>query len=126
MAWVMLVIAGLFESAWALGLPTTHGFSRLWPSVWVGAAMIVSIVLLAQAARTIPAATAYAVWVAIGVVGAFGAQAVLDRAWPSLLRTGLVLVIVLAVVGLKLTTPGAPAPDAPGDAPDDVTLRGTR
>jgi len=123
MAWWLLVFAGVLESVWAVGLPATKGFTRLWPSIGIGVAMVASFVLLAQAARTIPASTAYAVWVAIGVVGAFVGEALLDRTWPSAVRTLLVLVIAGAVVGLKLTAPKAAAVD--DDArPADVT--GTR
>jgi quaternary ammonium compound-resistance protein SugE len=70
MAWVYLFIAGLFEIGWAIGLKYTHGFTRLWPSVFTGAALAASMVLLALALRTIPVGTGYAVWTGIGSVGA--------------------------------------------------------
>src|SRR6185295_7561120 len=68
-AWLLLVIAGLLETAWAIGLKYTHGFTRLWPSVWTALAIALSMLLLALAMRTLPAGTAYAVWTGIGSVG---------------------------------------------------------
>ena len=69
MAWIVLVVAGVFEVVWAIGLKYTDGFSRLWPSVGTVVAMIASVVLLAWAMRTLPVGTAYAVWTGIGAVG---------------------------------------------------------
>jgi len=78
MAWIYLFIAGLLEIAWAIGLKYTIGFSRLWPSAWTLVAMIASILFLAQALKTIPLGTGYAVWTGIGAVGTalFGNAAV--------------------------------------------------
>ena len=70
MSWIILVIAGLLEVVWAIGLKYTHGFTRLTPSVITITAMIVSIVLLSWAMRSLPVGTAYAVWTGIGAVGA--------------------------------------------------------
>src|SRR5690606_23897081 len=69
LAWSVLVVAGLFEVGWAIGLKYTEGFTRLWPSVGTGAAMVVSVLLLGWAMRTLPVGTAYAVWTGIGAVG---------------------------------------------------------
>src|SRR5512145_2278792 len=69
MAWFSLIVAGLFEVVWAVGLKYTQGFTRLWPSVWVAAAMVVSLYLLAVALKSLPVGTAYAVWTGIGAVG---------------------------------------------------------
>ena len=69
MAWVILIVAGLFETGWAIGLKYTEGFTRLWPSVWTFAAIIISMALLSVAMRSLPAGTAYAVWTGIGTVG---------------------------------------------------------
>jgi quaternary ammonium compound-resistance protein SugE len=69
MAWIYLLLAGLFEIVWAIGLKYTDGFSRLWPSVGTLAAMAVSIVLLAMAVKTLPIGTAYAIWTGIGALG---------------------------------------------------------
>ena len=70
MAWIILLIAGLLEVVWAIGLKYTHGFTRLTPSIITVVAMVVSMVLLANAMKTLPAGTAYAVWTGIGAVGA--------------------------------------------------------
>ena len=70
MAWTYLVVAGLLEVAWAIGLKYTHGFTRLWPSVGTLAAMGVSFYLLSRALHTLPVGTGYAVWTGIGAVGA--------------------------------------------------------
>lgn len=69
MAWILLLVAGLFEIGWAIGLKYTDGFSRLWPSVGTALSMIISVVLLAWAMRSLPIGTAYAVWTGIGAVG---------------------------------------------------------
>lgn len=105
MAWFLLVVAGLLEIVWAVGLKSTHGFTRLWPSVGTIAAMVASLALLGLAVRTLPLGIAYAVWVAIGVIGTtfFGIFALGESA--SSLRIGCVLLIVIGVVGLKLATP---------------------
>ena len=105
MNWVILVIAGIFEVAWAIGLKYTEGFSRLWPSVGTIFAMAASLFLLGIATRTLPVGTAYAVWVGIGAVGAatFG---ILMLGEP--VSTGRVLSITLilaGVIGLKVTSP---------------------
>lgn len=105
MNWVLLMIAGLLEIVWAVGMKYTEGFTRLWPSVVTVAAMIASIVLLGMAMKSLPVGTAYAVWVGVGAVGtavigilALGEPATTMR----LLSLGL---IVAGVVGLKLATP---------------------
>jgi quaternary ammonium compound-resistance protein SugE len=69
MAWVLLIVAGVLEVGWAIGLKYTEGFTRLWPSVGTAAAMVVSIVLLGIAIKELPLGTAYAVWTGIGTVG---------------------------------------------------------
>src|SRR6185369_17634352 len=69
MAWLYLLVAGLFEVAWAIGLKTTAGFTRFWPSVLTVAAIVASMGLLAQALRAIPVGTGYAIWTGIGAAG---------------------------------------------------------
>ena len=69
MAWVILILAGFFETGWAIGLKYTEGFTRLWPTVWTVFAMIVSLWLLGIAMRTLPVGTAYSVWVGVGLSG---------------------------------------------------------
>jgi quaternary ammonium compound-resistance protein SugE len=103
MNWLMLVVAGLLEVVWSVGLKYTEGFTRLWPSVVTVAAMLASITLLGIAMKELPVGTAYAVWVGIGAVGAavmgiwlFGESASL----PKLASLGL---IVAGIVGLKLS-----------------------
>jgi len=103
MYWIILVVAGLFEIGWAVGLKYTEGFSRLVPSVLTGAAMVVSIVLLAVAAKKLPLGTAYAVWTGIGAVGAVTLGIVLFGESAQPLRLLCVGLIVAGIVGLKLT-----------------------
>ena len=105
MAWALLVLAGLLEIVWALGLKHTEGFSRLWPSLWTLAAMAASFALLSLALKSLPVGTGYAVWVGIGAVG----TAIVGIVWlgePAnagrLVSLGLILV---GIVGLKLSTP---------------------
>ncbi|MBB5208195.1 DMT family transporter [Chiayiivirga flava] len=104
MAWICLVTAGVLEIVWAVGLKWSDGFSRPWPSVVMGAALVASFWLLALALREIPLGTGYAVWVGIGAVGAavFG-MLVFDEP-ASLARVGCIVLIVAGIVGLKLTS----------------------
>ena len=69
MAWILLLLAAILEVGWAVGLKYTHGFTKLWPSVWTVIAMAFSMSLLAWSARTLPIGTAYAVWTGIGAAG---------------------------------------------------------
>ena len=103
MPWIYLLLAGLFEIGWAIGLKYTEGFTRLWPTVGTVAAMTVSIVLLALAVKTLPIGTAYAVWTGIGAVGAVILGIVLfgDPATPA--RLLCVALIFAGIIGLKLT-----------------------
>ena len=103
MAWIVLVVAGLFEVCWAIGLKYTDGFSRLWPSVGTVGAMIVSIVLLGWAMRSLPVGTAYAVWTGIGAVGTVLLGLVLFDEPATVARLGCVALIVAGIVGLKLS-----------------------
>ena len=105
MAWALLIIAGLFEIGWAIGLKYTDGFTRLWPSVWTIAAMVVSMYLLALAARTLPIGTAYAVWVGIGAAGAMILGMALLGEPRTIARIACVGLIVAGVIGLKLLEP---------------------
>lgn len=103
MAWLILIIAGLLEVVWSLGLKYTHGFARLVPSAITVVALIASVVLLERAARVIPVGTAYAVWVGIGVVGvAIGGAVLFDEAMPPL-RILFTAMLIVSIVGLKLT-----------------------
>ena len=102
MPWVILVLAGLFEVAWAIGLKYTDGFSKLVPSALTVAAMIASVVLLGLAMKQLPVGTAYAVWTGIGTVGTviLGIALMGDPATP--LRLVCLSLIVLGISGLKL------------------------
>jgi quaternary ammonium compound-resistance protein SugE len=104
MSWVILFIAGLFEVAWAIGLKYTDGFSKLWPSVGTAAAMLISVVLLGLAMRTLPVGTAYAVWTGIGAVGTVILGIVLFGDPANAARLACVALIVAGILGLKLTS----------------------
>jgi quaternary ammonium compound-resistance protein SugE len=105
MAWALLFLAGLFEIGWAIGLKYTDGFTRPWPATWTVLAMIVSVVLLALAVRTLPIGTAYAVWTGIGAAGTVILGIVLFAEPATALRLAFVAMIVGGIVGLKLVTP---------------------
>jgi quaternary ammonium compound-resistance protein SugE len=104
MAWTLLVVAGLFEVGWAIGLKYTEGFTRLWPSVWTVATMIVSIVCLALAIKTMPVGTGYAIWTGIGAVGTALLGIVLFGESASPARLACIGLIVAGIVGLKLVS----------------------
>ncbi|NDJ59198.1 quaternary ammonium compound efflux SMR transporter SugE [Enterobacteriaceae bacterium 4M9] len=103
MSWLVLLIAGLLEVVWAVGLKYTHGFSRLVPSVITVVAMVVSMALLAWAMKTLPVGTAYAVWTGIGAVGAAVAGIVLLGESASLMRIASLTLIVVGIIGLKVS-----------------------
>ncbi len=105
MDWILLLVAGLLEVGWAIGLKYTDGFTRLWPSVWTAAAMVVSIVLLALALKTIPVGTGYAVWTGIGAAGTAILGIVLFAEPATAARLGCIALIVAGIAGLKLVTP---------------------
>lgn len=100
-AWVYLFVAGLLEIIWAIGLKYTEGFSRLWPSVITVLAMIASFALLAQALKTIPVGTGYAVWTGIGAAGTAIIGMIFLGDSTEVLRILCIGLIVVGVVGLK-------------------------
>ena len=102
--WIYLLIAGLFEVGWAIGLKYTDGFSRLWPSLGTAAAMVVSLAFLGLALKTLPVGTAYAIWTGIGAVGTVILGIVLFAEPATAMRLGCVALIVAGIVGLKLVT----------------------
>ena len=104
MAWLYLLVAGLLEVAWAVGLKYTQGFTRLWPSVWTGAALVLSMLLLAAAVRTLPLGTAYAMWTGIGAVGTAALGILLFGEQATAARLACIGLIVAGLVGLKLTS----------------------
>ncbi|MBU8894506.1 quaternary ammonium compound-resistance protein SugE [Corallococcus sp. H22C18031201] len=104
MSWILLVVAGLLEVCWAVGLKYTEGFTRPLPSLLTGTAIVSSMLLLSIAARTLPIGTAYAVWVGIGALGAAALGVVLFHepiTPPRMLFLGMLLV---SIVGLKATS----------------------
>ncbi|MFF7485870.1 DMT family transporter [Streptomyces luteogriseus] len=103
MAWVLLVVAGLLEVGWSVGMKYTDGFTRPLPSVLTGAGIVASMLLLSQAAKTLPIGTAYGVWVGIGAAGAavFGMAVLGEPATAA--RIFFVCLLLVAVVGLKAT-----------------------
>jgi quaternary ammonium compound-resistance protein SugE len=105
MAWVLLVLAGLFEVGWAIGLKYSEGFSRLWPTVGTVAAMIASMGLLGVAAKSLPIGTAYSIWVGIGAVGTVALGIALLGEEVNAMRLGSVALIIIGIIGLKLATP---------------------
>jgi len=104
MVWILLVLAGLFEIVWAIGLKYTEGFTRLWPTVGTVAAMIVSFGLLAHVLKTLPIGTAYAIWTGIGAVGTalVGIIVLGESASPA--RLACIGMIAAGIVGLKLVS----------------------
>ena len=105
MAWFLLVLAGLFEVGWAIGLKYTDGFTRPWPTVGTVAAMIISLGLLGLAMKSLPVGTAYSVWVGVGAVGTVVLGIVLFEEPASTARLVSVALIVAGIVGLKLASP---------------------
>ena len=102
MSWFLLVLAGLFEIGWAIGLKYTDGFTRLWPSIFTIASMAVSVLLLGLAVKQLPIGTAYGVWVGIGAMGTAIAGIILLGEGVSLLKIVSLILILLGVLGLKL------------------------
>lgn len=104
MAWVILFVAGLLEIGWAIGLKYTDGFTRLVPSVLTAGSMLLSIVLLGWALKTLPVGTAYAVWTGIGAVGTAALGIYLFGEPATVARLASIGLIVAGIAGLKLVT----------------------
>ncbi|MBK0399532.1 quaternary ammonium compound efflux SMR transporter SugE [Limibaculum sp. M0105] len=104
MAWILLLLAGLFEVGWAVGLKYTDGFSRFWPTVLTAASMVVSLALLGLALRSIPLGTGYAIWTGIGTIGTviFGIVYLAEPA--TVARLVCVALILAGILGLKLVS----------------------
>lgn len=113
-AWILLILAGLFETGWAIGLKYTQGFTRLVPTIWTAVALVISMVLLARAVRELPIGTAYAVWVGIGALGAAVLGIVLFHESTSPGRLFFLGLLLISIVGLKWTSPQG----QPGLTPD--------
>jgi quaternary ammonium compound-resistance protein SugE len=103
MSWVLLIIAGLFEAAWAIGLKYSHGFTRPLPSLFTILGIMASMYLLAVAARTLPIGTAYAVWVGIGTFGAIVLGMTFLGEPVNTGRIFFLVLLMIAIVGLKFT-----------------------
>ena len=104
MNWIILIIAGLFEVVWAIGLKYSDGFSKLWPSIFTLVAMAISFGLLSIAMKSLPAGTAYAVWVVIGLIGTAIVGIVMLNEPLNLWRVLSLITITLGVIGLKLSS----------------------
>ena len=105
MAWMVLVIAGVFEVVWASAMKQSHGFTRLWPSVVTIAGMLVSFGLLAWSMRSLPLGTAYTVWTGIGAVGAFLVGILVLGEAVTAMRLAAAALIVAGLVLMKLSSP---------------------
>ena len=104
MSWLVLVLAGLFEIGWAIGLKYTDGFTKLWPTVGTVASMVVSLGLLGVAMKSLPVGTAYAVWVGVGAVGTAILGIVLLGEPANAGRMVSLALIVAGIIGLKLAS----------------------
>ncbi len=102
-SWIVLVIAGLLEICWAIGLKYTHGFTKLWPSIFTLTTLAGSMFLLAKASQTLPIGTAYGVWVGIGALGAAVLGIFLFNEAATLTRIFFLGLLLVAIVGLKMT-----------------------
>lgn len=102
MPWVVLVIAGLFEMFWALGLKASDGFARFWPSVFTVVTLVLSLYLLSLSLRNIPISTAYVVWTGIGATGTAIAGILIYNEPVSLAKIGCLLLIISGVAGLRV------------------------
>ncbi|NLW83541.1 MAG: multidrug efflux SMR transporter [Phycisphaerae bacterium] len=102
MAWVVLLLAAVFEAAWAVGLKFTDGFTRPVPTMVAGICMLVSTVLMALAAKTLPIGTAYAVWTGIAIVGAAVCGALLFGESLTLIRVMCIGLITVGIIGLRV------------------------
>lgn len=105
MPWIYLLLAGLFEIGFAIGLKYTEGFTRLWPSLGTAVAAAISLWLLTQALKAIPVGTAYAIWTGIGAVGVAALGIALFSESASPVRLLCIAMIVAGVAGLKLASP---------------------
>jgi len=106
MTWVLLVLAGLFEVGWAIGLKYSNGFTRIGPSIWTITFMVLSVWLLAIAMRSLPVGTAYAVWTGIGAVGTAILGIILFGESAAMLRLVCLALIVAGIIGLRIFSAG--------------------
>ncbi len=104
-AWLLLVIAGCFEVAWAIGLKYTSGFTKLLPSIFTLVTLAISMILLAKSSRDLPIGTAYAVWVGIGALGAAIMGMILFKEPATPVRIFFLILLLTSIIGLKVTSP---------------------
>ncbi len=105
MEWFFLFIAGLFEAAWAIGLKYTEGFTRLYPSIFTVACMLLSFYFLSQALKTLPIGTGYAVWTGIGIIGTTILGALLFNEPMDFARFFCIILIFSGIIGLRIISP---------------------
>ena len=105
MAWILLIVAGLFEIVWAIGLKYTDGFTRPLPTAGTIAAMVISVWLLGIAMKTLPVGTAYSVWVGVGAAGTVVLGIILFKEPANALRLASIGLVIAGIVGLKVATP---------------------
>jgi quaternary ammonium compound-resistance protein SugE len=104
MAWIILFIAGLFETAWAIGMKYSNGFTKVYPTVFTFIAMGLSVFLLSISIKTLPVGTAYAVWTGIGAVGTAIFGILLFGESKEFIRLFFIFIIIVGIVGLKIFT----------------------
>lgn len=132
MAWFYLIVAGLLETGWAVGLKYTDGFTKPVPSLLTAAAIALSMLLLSFAARTLPIGTAYAVWVGIGAVGTAVLGMMLFGEPRSAGRLAFLALLIVSLIGLKMTSLPAgelaagETPDEPSSHSPSTSVRGHR
>jgi len=114
MSWFLVFVSGLLEIGWAYGLKASAGLTRPLPTALTIAGMIASFALLSIAVRTLPIGTAYAVWVGIGAVGTAIVGIVMFKEPASAVRLGCLALVVIGIIGLKLTASPTPPPEAAG------------
>jgi quaternary ammonium compound-resistance protein SugE len=121
MAWIILIVAGLFEVAWAVGLKSSDGLTKFWPSLFTLVTLIISMFLLSVAMRTLPLGTAYTVWTGIGAVGAVLLGIAMFGESAAVARLLCITLILVGIVGLKLSDPDRrdvqPQPELPAVPP---------
>lgn len=106
MNWIILFIAGLFETAWAIGMKYSNGFTKLYPSIFTIVTMGLSVFLLSVSLKTLPVGTAYAVWTGIGAVGTAILGIILFGESKELIRIGFILLIIVGIAGLRIFSGG--------------------
>ncbi len=104
MEWIFLFIAGLFETAWAISMKYSEGFTKFWPTVITAITMLISILFLAKALKGLPVGTAYAVWTGIGAVGTVILGIIFFNESTHILRLFFILLIISGIIGLKVVS----------------------